>query len=55
MRKDKIEPKIENPETLKRAKQCLKKVKDGYSFFEQYCIVTQSVRSGIEINVNINL
>ncbi len=50
-----IVPKIENPETLKRAKQCLKPLKDGFSFFEQYCIVTQSVRSGIEVNVNINL
>ncbi|MFX1364051.1 MAG: OsmC family protein [Promethearchaeota archaeon] len=51
----KIEPKIGNPEALKRAKQCLKQVKDGYSFFEQYCIVTQSIRSGIEVNVNIDL
>ncbi|MCK4379865.1 MAG: OsmC family protein [Candidatus Lokiarchaeota archaeon] len=50
-----IEPKIEEPKTLKRAKQCLKQVKDGYSFFEQYCIVTQSVRAGIEVNVNLNL
>ncbi len=50
-----IEPKIEDPETLKRAKQCLKAVKDGVSFFEQYCIVTQSVRAGIEVNVNLNI
>lgn len=48
-------PKITDPDSLKRAKQCLKSVKDGVSFFEQYCIVTQSVRSGIEVNVNINL
>ena len=50
-----IKPKIEDPETLKRAKQCLKTTKDGISFFEQYCIVTQSVRSGVEVNVNIEL
>ncbi|MFX1476782.1 MAG: OsmC family protein [Promethearchaeota archaeon] len=50
-----IEPKITDPDTLKRAKQCLKSVKDNNSFFEQYCIVTQSVRSGIEVNVNIDL
>jgi uncharacterized OsmC-like protein len=50
-----IEPKIEDPETFKRAKQCLKAVKDGVSFFEQYCIVTQSVRAGIEVNVNIDI
>ena len=50
-----IQPKITDPETLKRAKQCLKSAKDGVSFFEQYCIVTQSVRSGIEVNVNLDL
>ena len=50
-----IVPIIKNPETLKRAKLCLKQVKEGYSFFEQYCIVTQSVRAGIEVNVNLNL
>jgi uncharacterized OsmC-like protein len=50
-----IEPKIEDPEALKRAKQCLKETKDGVSFFEQYCIVTQSVRTGVEVNVNLNI
>ena len=50
-----ILPKITDPDTLKRAKQCLKSAKDGVSFFEQYCIVTQSVRSGIEVNVNLDL
>lgn len=50
-----IEPSIEDPDTLKRARQCLKGTKDGVSFFEQYCIVTQSVRSGIQVNVNINI
>jgi uncharacterized OsmC-like protein len=50
-----IEPKIKDPESLNRAKQCLKAAKDGISFFEQYCIVTQSVRAGIDVNVNINI
>ncbi len=50
-----IIPKIEDPNAIKRARQCLKQVKDGSSFFEQYCIVTQSVRAGIDVNVNINL
>ncbi|MFX1344783.1 MAG: OsmC family protein [Promethearchaeota archaeon] len=50
-----IQPKITDSDTLKRAKQCLKSAKDGVSFFEQYCIVTQSVRSGIEVNVNLDL
>lgn len=50
-----VRPKIADPETLKRAQICLKTVKEGVSFFEQYCIVTQSVRSGIEVNVNFDL
>jgi uncharacterized OsmC-like protein len=50
-----IEPIINNPEALKRAKQCLKTAKNGVSFFEQYCIVTQSVRDGVEVNVNIDI
>ncbi|MFW9971948.1 MAG: OsmC family protein [Candidatus Odinarchaeota archaeon] len=50
-----IKPKIEDPEALKRAKECLKTTKYGVSLFEQYCTVTQSVRSGIEVNVNIDL
>jgi uncharacterized OsmC-like protein len=50
-----IEPIIKDPETLKRAKQCLKSTKEGVSFFEQYCIVTQSVRAGVEVNVNIDI
>ena len=50
-----ILPKITDPDALKRAKQCLKSAKDGVSFFEQYCTVTQSVRSGIEVNVNLDL
>ncbi|MFX0023827.1 MAG: OsmC family protein [Candidatus Hermodarchaeota archaeon] len=50
-----IEPKITDPEALKRAKQCLKITKDGVSFFEQYCIVTQSVRAGVEVNVNLDI
>ncbi|UCC19417.1 MAG: OsmC family protein [Promethearchaeota archaeon] len=51
----KIEPKINDPDSLKRAKQCLKETKNGISFFEEYCIVTQSVRAGIEVDVNFDL
>ncbi len=50
-----IEPRIEDPEVLKRAKQCLKVTKDGVSFFEQYCTVTQSVRAGVDVNVSIDI
>jgi len=50
-----IKPNITDPDALKRAKQCLKTAKDGVSFFEQYCTVTQSIRSGIDVNVTIDL
>ncbi|MFX1382608.1 MAG: OsmC family protein [Promethearchaeota archaeon] len=50
-----INPKITDPEALKRAHQCLKENKEGVSFFEEYCIVTQSVRSGINVELNVNL
>jgi len=43
----KINPKIDDPIMRKRADQCRK-------MFEQYCIVTQSVRRGIEVNVDLD-
>ncbi len=42
-----INMKIDDPETRKRADQCRK-------MFEQYCIVTQAVREGIDVEVNLN-
>ena len=44
----KINSKINNPKTLKRAKLCKK-------MFENYCTITQSVRNGINVNVDIFL
>ena len=43
----KIKPIIDNPDTRKRANQCLK-------MFEQYCTVTQAVREGINVEVNVD-
>ena len=42
-----IEITINDPDTRKRADRCKK-------MFEQYCTVTQSVRHGIDVEVNIN-
>jgi uncharacterized OsmC-like protein len=42
-----IKPKIDDPDTRKRADQCKK-------MFEQYCVVTQAVREGINVEVNID-
>ena len=42
-----INAEIDDPDTRKRADQCKK-------MFEQYCIVTQAVREGIDIVVNLN-
>ena len=40
-------PKIDTPEMRKRADQCRK-------FFEQYCIISESLRTGFEVSVNLN-
>ena len=42
-----IDAKLNDEETRKRADQCRK-------MFEQYCIVTQAVREGIEVEVDLN-
>jgi len=49
-----INAKIEDPDVRKRAEQCLKKAANSKPFFENFCIVTESVRSGIEVNVDLN-
>lgn len=43
-----IEPVLDSPELKKRAENCKK-------MFEDYCIVTQSVREGLDIDVNMHL
>jgi organic hydroperoxide reductase OsmC/OhrA len=42
-----INTEINDPDIRKRADQCKK-------MFEQYCIVTQAVREGIDVEVNLN-
>jgi uncharacterized OsmC-like protein len=42
-----IDIKISDPDTRKRADQCKK-------MFEEYCVVTQAVREGIDVEVNVN-
>ncbi|TXT63641.1 MAG: OsmC-like protein [Promethearchaeota archaeon] len=41
-----IKPKIDSPEMKKRADQCKK-------MFEDYCLVTQAVREGIQVDLNL--
>ncbi|MFX1278753.1 MAG: OsmC family protein [Promethearchaeota archaeon] len=41
-----IFPLIDSPEMRKRADQCSK-------FFEQYCIIAESLRAGFEVNVKL--
>lgn len=40
-------PKIDDPKMRKRANQCKK-------FFEQYCIISESLRDGFEVNLNLD-
>lgn len=49
-----IDVKIEDPDARKRAEQCLKEAANLKPFFENFCIVTESVRMGIEVNVDLN-
>ena len=51
----KMIPKTSNPEVLKRLKQCIKEIKDGHMFFEESCIITPSVREGINVEVKIEI
>ncbi len=43
----KLDPKIDNPRMRKIADQCQK-------IFEQFCIISESLREGIEINTNFD-
>ena len=51
----KMIPKTSDPEVLRRLKQCIKEIKDGHMFFEESCIITPSVREGINIQVDVDL
>jgi len=44
----KLNPKTDDEEIRRRMQKCLK-------IFEQYCTVTQSVREGIKVNVNVEI
>lgn len=44
----KLTPKTSDPAVQKRIGQCIK-------FFEQYCTITESVKAGINVNLDINI
>ena len=39
-------PRVDNPKAHKRINQCIK-------FFEQYCIISESVKTGFDVSVNV--
>ncbi|MFX1394019.1 MAG: OsmC family protein [Promethearchaeota archaeon] len=51
----KIIPKSNDPTTIKRINQCVRKMKNNKMFFEETCIITASVREGIDVDVNIEI
>ena len=51
----KIIPKTDDEDTLKRLNQCLREMKSGKMMFEENCIVTESVREGIKVNVDVKI
>jgi uncharacterized OsmC-like protein len=42
-----LHPKIDTPEMRERANKCQK-------FFEQFCIISESIKEGIKITTNLN-
>jgi len=59
IRVDKIDvrivPKSNDPATLQRIQQCIKKMKNDKMFFEETCIITASIREGIKVDVKIEI
>lgn len=51
----KLIPKTDDPEIKKRLKQCIRVMKSGNMMFEENCIITSSVREGINVDVSIEL
>jgi organic hydroperoxide reductase OsmC/OhrA len=51
----KIAPKTGDEATLKRLNQCLREMKSENMMFEENCIITESVREGIKVNVDVNV
>ncbi|MFX1275348.1 MAG: OsmC family protein [Promethearchaeota archaeon] len=51
----KIVPRTRNEATLKRINQCVKEMKSGKMMFEENCIITESVREGIKVTVDIEI
>jgi uncharacterized OsmC-like protein len=49
----KIIPKTDDPDVLKRIEQCTREMRSGDMYFEETCIITPSVREGIDINVKV--
>jgi len=43
-----LQPKTDDPEIIRRIDQCKK-------IFERYCTITESVRAGIPVNLNIDI
>ncbi|TXT58114.1 MAG: OsmC-like protein [Promethearchaeota archaeon] len=51
----KIVPTTENPDVLRRVKQCIREMRDGDMYFEETCIITPSVKEGIAISVDVDI
>ena len=50
-----LKPKTEDMATLKRINQCIREMKNGKMLFEENCIITASVREGINVNVEMDI
>lgn len=50
-----LKPKTDDAATLKRINQCIREMKNGKLLFEENCIITASVREGINVNVEMDI
>ncbi|MEJ2248516.1 MAG: OsmC family protein [Candidatus Lokiarchaeota archaeon] len=50
-----LTPKSDDPDVLKRIKLCSRELNDGDLLFEKSCIITPSIREGIDVSVKVNI
>ncbi len=50
-----LKPKSDDAATMKRINQCIREMKNGKMLFEENCIITASVREGIDVNVEMDI
>jgi uncharacterized OsmC-like protein len=53
--KVKLIPKTQDEAVRRRIKTCMREIKRGHMFFEETCIITSSVKEGLDIDVKVEI